>query len=263
MKAYKKTKQFLLKKIKIKPHLAIIGGSGIKLFPNHSPILVINYTDLLHSSLISYDSSLKVKGHEGKLKLFKIKDKHILIFAGRKHLYEGMDITQVITNVRIAYDLGIKNLIVTNAAGGINSKFKPGDLMLITGFIDLMQSTERGVIGALIQKPAKVKSKLNNFIKKISKNKIKYGIYAGMLGPSYETFAEIKLLKLLGADAVGMSTIPELICAKSLRLNATGISIISNIWSKTHKPSHEEVLRNVQKANEKFNDLILKILDNI
>ena len=256
MKEYKKTKQHFLKKIKVKPHVAIIGGSGIKLFPNHSPILVINYADL-------QSSALKVKGHEGKVKLFKVKDKYVLVFSGRQHLYEGIDITKIVANVRIAYDLGIKNLIVTNAAGGINSKFKAGDLMLITGFINLMQPTERGVIDAIVQKPAEIKSKLSNLIKKELGNKIKYGIYAGMIGPSYETLAEIKLLQMLGADAVGMSTIPELICAKSLRMNATGISTISNVWSKTHKPSHEEVLCNVEKANEKLNDLILKILDNI
>ena len=81
-----------------------------------------------------------------------------------------------------------------------------------------------------------------------------------MLGPSYETFSEIKLLQLIGADAVGMSTIPEMICAKNLGMDYAGISVISNVWNKSHKPSHEEVLRNVQRANEKLNELILKLL---
>ena len=197
-----------------------------------------------------------VKGHEGKLKFYKIKNKGILVFSGRSHLYEGLDITNVVLNVRLAYELGIRNLIITNAAGGINKKLKVGDLMLITGFIDLMQPTERGTLNGITQAPYKIKTNLTKHFGR----KFKAGVYAGMLGPTYETYSEIKLLQQLGASAVGMSTIPEMICAKSLGMDFAGISVISNVWDKNHKLSHNEVLCNVKRANKKLNDLILKII---
>ncbi|MBI1858155.1 MAG: purine-nucleoside phosphorylase [Candidatus Melainabacteria bacterium] len=264
MDKLKKTKEILLKHFKNTPHLAIITGSGIKLFENKKPLFVINYTDLpVYSDLKKVKSkknSTHVKGHEGKIKLFNIQDKYVLVYSGRRHLYEGLDISKVIINARLTYELGIKNFIVTNAAGGINKKFNPGDLMLIDGFIDLMQASERGVICSIAHPPYKLRTKLNNQILKLRGQKIKQGIYAGVIGPSYDTFGEISLLSNLGADAVGMSTIPELICAKSLGINFAGISIISNVWKKNHKPSHKDVLHNVSKANKNFNELVLQLL---
>ena len=292
-----KTKIFLLKKFKILPQVAIITGSGIKLFRNYKPIFSTGYSKLLflkqevpgsrgpevqrsespdletfcpsrthlrrarpsaQGGPASGERDLKttITGHEGTLKLYKIKNKNVLVFSGRHHLYEGLDITDVVKNVNLAYELGIRKIIITNAAGGINKKFKPGDLMLITGFIDLMQGTERGVLSGIYEPPYKIKTKLT------MKAGVKEGIYAGMIGPTYETQAEIKLLQTLGASAVGMSTIPEIICAKSLGMDYAAISVISNIWHKKHKPSHEEVLKNVKKANEKLNNLILQLLDH-
>lgn len=172
----------------------------------------------------------------------------------------------VVKNIRLCYELGVKKIIITNAAGGLDKNFKPGDLMLITGFIDLMQPTERGILSGIIQ-PAKkiVEARLiaplfTKFILRKFKKEIKTGIYAGVLGPSYETYSEIKLLQNLGVRAVGMSTVPELICAKSLGLDYAGISIISNVWNKNHKPSHKNVLAAVKKANKKLNDLVVKIV---
>lgn len=263
-----KTKLLLLKKFNLLPQIAIITGSGIKIFRNYKPSFSTKYSKLpflkkRYSETAKRQNSESVKGHEGKLKLYKIKNKNVLVFSGRHHLYEGLSISEVVTNIRLAYELGIKKIIITNAAGGINKKFKPGDLMLINGFIDLMQSTERGVLSSIFQSPKLIKTKLNKLIQQKFRKHIKVGIYAGVLGPSYETCSEIKLLQLLGAQAVGMSTVPELICAKSLGMDFAAISIISNIWNKTHKPSHKLVLENVRQANDKLNNLILEILDNI
>ncbi|MBI2995412.1 MAG: purine-nucleoside phosphorylase [Candidatus Melainabacteria bacterium] len=236
----RKTKHLILKKfdnIKIIPQIAIITGSGIKLFEDKRTAFSSN-----------------IKGHEHSLKLYKIKGKYILVFSGRHHLYEGLSITDVAANIRLIYELGIKKVLITNAAGGINKKFKVGDLMLITGFIDLMQPTERGILNGITQPPYGFKTKLS------SQLYLKQGIYAGVLGPTYETYSEIKLLQSLGASAVGMSTVPEIICAKSLGLDFAAISVISNVWNKNHKPSHEEVLKNVKKANKKLEKLILDIL---
>ena len=245
----------LLKKFTITPQLAIITGSGIKLFQSEEPLFEIGYKKLFKTPVHS------IKGHEGKLKLYKIKNKNIVVFSGRRHLYEGLDITDVIANIRLSYKLGIKKILTTNAAGGINKSFKASDLMLITSFINLMQPTERGVLSAIVEPAKKINTKLTNIIKNKFKRKIKTGTYAANIGPSYETYAEIKLLQLLGASAIGMSTIPELICAKSLGIDFAGISIISNIWNPSHKPSHAEVLENVSQANNKLNNLILKLLE--
>lgn len=124
-----------------------------------------------------------------------------------------------------------------------------------------MQPTERGVLSAIVEPAKKINTKLTKLISNKFKGKIKTGTYAANIGPSYETYSEIKLLQLLGASAIGMSTIPELICAKSLGIDFAGISIISNVWNKRHKPSHKEVLKNVSKANDKLNDLILRLID--
>ena len=264
----KKTRQYLLKKFNVIPQIAIITGSGIKLFENCKLLFSIKYNNLpfLHSKNRTGGSPVRryaIKGHEGLLKLFKVKNKNVLVFSGRKHLYQGLDITDVSANIKLANEIGVKKIIITNAAGGINTKLNKSDLMLITGFLNLMQPTERGLLNGIIQQPAIIKSRLTDLIKGIFRKNIKTGIYAALAGPTYETFSEITLLKKLGASAVGMSTIPEIVCAKSLGIDFAAISVISNMWSKSHKPSHKEVLEAVSKANKKLKDLILKLISKL
>lgn len=253
-----KTKKLLLKKFNSLPQIAIITGSGIKLFKNTKPFFSIKYNDLPIWS--NKKRKREVKGHEKALNLYKLKNKSILVFSGRRHLYEGLSINEVVENVRLAYELGVQKIIITNASGGINNKLKIGDLVLITGFINLMQPTERGILDSITQKPKRVKTNLTSYIQNKFKKYIKTGTYAGLLGPSYETYSEIKLLKILGADTVGMSTIPEMICANSLLLDYAGISVVSNIWDQNHIPSHKEVLKHVNKANKKLDNLITKLV---
>ena len=263
-----KTKKFLLKKINEIPQLAIITGSGIKLFNNQKPLFEIKYNSLPVWKNNTKQKSAKtsnhlVKGHEGLLKIYKIKEVSIIVFSGRRHLYEGLNISEVIGNVRLAYELGVKKIIMTNAAGGINKSLKYSNLMLITGFINLMQATERGVLNSITTPKKRIKTKLTQYLNKNFRGYIKTGIYSAVLGPSYETYPEIKLLQSLGADAVGMSTIPEIICANSLGLDYAAISVISNTWDEKHKPSHKEVLKHVNNANKKLNNLLLKLLSQI
>ena len=235
--------------LNITPQTAIITGSGITLFGDKAPLFEIKYSE------IGKETKSKIKGHEGKLKVYRINKKEVLIFSGRSHLYQGLSFSEVTANVRLCHKLKVKKLIITNAAGGINKDLKLGELMLITGFIDLMQPTERGILNGITQPAFQIKSRLTNSLK----NKLKTGIYAGVHGPSYETYSEIKLLQSLGANAVGMSTIPEIICAKSLEIDYAAISVISNLWSKNHKPNHRNVLEQVKKANQKLSDLILML----
>lgn len=261
----KKTKLFLLKKFNVSPQIAIITGSGINIFKEYTPLFAIKYTDLpVWSNQKKQNSTFqaqKIKGHEMLLKLYKINKKSVLVFCGRHHLYEGLSINDVVLNVRLAYELGVKKIITTNAAGGINKEFKVGDLMLITGFINFMQSTERGTLSTICQPPTQIKSDLTKLIQKNFKTNLRAGIYAGVLGPSYETHSEIRLFKNLGADAVGMSTIPEIICAKSLLMNYAAISVISNIWNNKHKPSHQEVVKHVNNASDKLDKLICNLMN--
>lgn len=262
---FNKTKDLLFKKWgKTRPQFAIITGSGVKIFPDNEPLFEIAYTELpiykKKPQATSHKPSANIIGHENKLKLYKINNKAILVFSGRKHLYQSTSIFEVSANIKLASVLGIKELIITNAAGGLNPKFKAGDLMLITGFIDLMQPTERGVLSGIIQPPKLIETKLTKKVKSKFKNKIRNGIYAGVIGPTYETYSEVKLLQKLKASAVGMSTIPELIAARSLGLDFAGISIISNVWNNKHKPSHKEVVRQVELANKKLNNLICYVI---
>lgn len=259
--SFKKNKTILIEKLNSDPQLAIITGSGVKLFEDTKPLFSISYSKLKKQRSKEVKKQ-RVIGHEGKLKIYEVSRKNVLVFAGRKHLYQGFNIVEVISNVRFAYELGIKKLLITNAAGGIKKNLNVGDLMLITGFIDLMQPTERGLLSSIIQPPQNISTKLNKQIFSIEKN-IKKGIYAGVKGPTYETFAEIQLLQNLGASAVGMSTIPEIICASSLGIDFAAVSVISNVWNKNHKPSHKDVLHNVKKANEKLNNLVLKLLGQL
>ena len=253
---FQKTAKILLKRFNAIPQLAIITGSGIKLFKNQEPLFQTKYTSL---PLWSKQKTHAIQGHEGVLKLYKVNGKNILTFSGRRHLYESLNVSEVISNIRLAYELGVKKVIITNAAGGINKKLQTGDLMLITGFINLMQGNERGILDGISIPARRISTKLTRKLHKMFIKQIKSGVYAGALGPSYETYSEIRLLQKLKADAVGMSTIPEMICAHSLRMDYAAISVISNAWSKTHKPSHKEVLKHVNKANDKLNDLIVKL----
>ncbi len=264
----KRTKHTLLKifdKFNFSPRFAIITGSGVKVFNNHKPLFEIKYSELHiynKSKKLSFNNNPQstISGHESKLKLFRINKKDVLVFSGRKHLYQGYDIIDVVSNIKIASLSGVEEILITNAAGGLNKEFKAGDLMLITGFIDLMQATERGTLSGITQPPKIIKSDLTKKISARYKNKMRKGVYAGVIGPTYETYSEIQLLRSLNASAVGMSTVPELITAQSLGLDFAGISIISNVWDNKHKPSHKEVVKQVELANKKLNDLILQII---
>ena len=255
---HKKTAEYLLQRfnsLNISPQTAIITGSGIKLLGDKAPIFEVSYSELTKQGN-KKTKEQRIKGHEGKLKIYRIRNKSVLVFSGRNHLYEGLSFADVTANVRLCYKIGIKKLIITNAAGGISKNLKAGNLMLITGFIDLMQATERGILNGITQPPFKIKTRLTDSLR----SNLKIGIYAGVHGPSYETYSEIKLLQSLGASAVGMSTVPEMICAKSLGMNYAAVSVISNVWNKNHKPSHKDVLEQIKKANKDLNDLISRLI---
>ena len=193
---------------------------------------------------------------------------------GRFHFYEGHTIQEITYPIKFFKKIGIKNLIVTNAAGGINPNFKPCDLMLITDHINLMGTNP--LIGknddSLGTRFPDMSEIYNKELIKIAKNQatklginLQQGVYAATTGPSYETPAEIKMLKTLGADAVGMSTVPEAIVANYCGIKVLGISFISNYASgiTKEKLTHNEVIERTNASIKTFEKLILNIIENI
>lgn len=188
-----------------------------------------------------------VPGHAGRFVLARPAGKPVLIAQGRSHLYEGLSARDVTTGVRLMAEIGVRTLVLTNAAGILNSQFAPGRLMLISDHLNLLgDSPLRG--GPHFRDMSEVYSKrLRSVFRDAAAAAglpIHEGIYAAMLGPQYETPAEIRMLRTLGADAVGMSTVPEAIQAHALDLEVAGISLLTN-WAAgiADQPlSHDEVV---------------------
>ena len=208
-------------KTDVRPNYAIILGSGL----GHLADRVENKTEILTSAIPHWPQST-VQGHSGKLVFGKIENKSVMVLQGRAHYYEGYPMDQVVLPVRVMQRMAIKTLIVTNAAGAINPEFVPGDLMLITDHIGLIGMAglnplrgpnidEFGPRFPDMSQP--YDRKLGDIARKISKeNKLemKEGVYVCLSGPSFESPADLRFLRAIGADAVGMSTVPEVITAR-------------------------------------------------
>lgn len=197
----------------------------------------------------------KVEGHGGKFTVATIENKTILMMEGRNHMYEGFTAFQVSLPVAMMGELGVKKLILTNAAGGINQDYNVGDIMVISDHINLQ--ADNPLVG--IPDSSKFIDASQLYDKEIGKNlekefNIRHGVYGAMLGPSYETPAEIRFLRTIGADAAGMSTAQEAIMARYWNMKVVGLSLISNMASgiSKQKLNHEEVLEAGQMAAEQM-----------
>ena len=222
-------------------------------------------------SKIPYFPVCAVKGHSGSLILANIFNLHVVIMKGRVHYYEGYSLARVTYPVRIMKGLGVKKLIIINAAGGINRSFKTNDIMVILDHINLMGDNPlRGLMRddpahRFIDMTSAYSSQMISALKKTAiKNKIKIqkGVYAGLMGPSYETPAEVRMLEKIGVDAVGMSTVPEVIVAIQLQMEVLGVSLITNMAAGILKTrlDHKEVLESSKKAEGKLISLIKVVL---
>jgi purine-nucleoside phosphorylase len=199
-----------------------------------------------------------VAGHVGQLVIGKLAGKDVLIMQGRLHAYEGLSLQQTTLPVRVMHELGIGTLIVTNAAGGINPAFRPGDLMLITDHIGLMAMAGGNPLWGPNDDslgprfPAMNKAydpTLRRLAIRVAANlgiELRQGVYAGLSGPTFETSAEVRFLRLIGADACGMSTVPEVIVARHMGMRVLGFSGISNAaiadLGAEEETNHEEML---------------------
>lgn len=258
---------YILNKISVKPKIGIILGSGLGEFAERleSPTY-INFEEIPHFPVSS------VKGHKGRLVIGKSLGMDVAVLQGRVHLYEGFHIEKVVFPIRVLSMLHISYLIVTNSAGGINQSYKPGDLMVITDHINLMgvnpliginEGRERFIDMSKAYDPELTKMIINAGLKKGIP--LKQGVYAALTGPSYETPAEIKMLKIIGADAVGMSTIPEVIMANYLGMKVGGISCITNMAAGILPQiiTHEEVIETTNRVKGNFIILLKGVIDQI
>jgi purine-nucleoside phosphorylase len=251
------------------PELALTLGSGLGDFANK----VTLHKTISTSELIGYPPST-IQGHEGKIHFAEFAGKKILLFQGRIHYYEGYPLSECILPVFISFKLGCKKMFLTNAAGGINSIFIPGDLMLAVSFNGINIKKElTGLVGISSLKGKSnffdfPSTSFNNLIRKSAleeKINLKEGVYWYTKGPSYETPAEIKMIKMFGGDAVGMSTVHEAVFSAYLGMETSSVSCITNFAAgiTNKKLNHAEVTKTANRVKEKFERLVKRIISNI
>lgn len=249
--------------------LAIVLGSGLGSIVDKLDIeFAISFSDIPHFPLVT------VEGHSGKLYIGKLFNKKILIYQGRYHYYEGYNLKEVTYPIYLLKLLNVEKVLLTNSCGGINNKLKPGDFLIINDFINLMPSNPLiGIndnrLGPRFPDMTEPFDKdLIKITKVVAEKKgIRYieGVYAGFMGPYYETKAEINAFKIMGADAIGMSTVPEVIVSNYLGIKVLAIATITNMATgiQTIKHSHSNVLKIATESSKKLSEWILEIIKNI
>lgn len=248
------------------PQIGIILGSGLG-----SLVDVLEQPVEIDYSEIPGFPRTTVEGHEGKLVYGELMGKRVLAMKGRFHLYEGYDISQVIFHIRVFSLLGVNNLLVTNAAGGVNTDFEAGDLMLITDHISFFApSPLRGsnINEFGVRFPDMCNAYDSNLIRiaRAAADEdgipVRQGIYAFAQGPMFETPAEVRAFRILGADAVGMSTVPEVIVARHSGMKVMGISCITNMAAGVLEETlnHSEVMETANRVGKSFASLVTGIV---
>ena len=246
----------------VAPDVAVVLGSGLGDFANQlNGATSINYTELPN-----WPAS-NVIGHEGRLAIGTLGSKRVAALSGRAHFYEGHDLRTVTFAARVVARLGVKTLILTNAAGGITTALKPGTLMVMDDHINLLGSNplvgpNEDAFGARFPDMTEVYSKrLRGLADQVASEqglRIGHGVYVAVHGPSYETPAEIRFLRTIGADAVGMSTVPEAIVARHMGVEVLGISCISNAAAGVlpQPLNHNEVMEVARQVRGVFAALL-------
>ena len=260
------TATYLKGKISTHPETAIILGTGLgSLVHEITDKYEIDYKDIPHFPLST------VEGHSGKLIFGKLGDKDIMAMQGRFHYYEGYSMKEVTFPVRVMHALGIKTLFVSNAAGGMNPDFEIGDLMVITDHINFFP--EHPLRGKNIPYGPRFPDMSEAYNKELINKadiiatekgiKLQHGIYIGTQGPTFETPAEYKMFHILGADAVGMSTVPEVIVANHCGINVFGISVITDLGveGKIVEVSHEEVQKAADEAQPRMTTIMRELIN--
>jgi len=251
------------------PEAALILGSGLgDLAEEAENKRIVEYKEIPGFPVST------VQGHKGRLVFGTMGGKRVVFMQGRFHYYEGYSMKEVVFPIWVFNSLGVKKLIVTNAAGGINTSFKPGDLMIIKDHINYTNNNP--LIGANIEAfgprfpdmSAAYSKELADIIRECAASegiKLREGTYLYLTGPSYETPAEIRAFRILGADAVGMSTVPEVLAANHCGIKTAGISCITNMAAGILDTplNHKEVMETADRVKESFSKLIRGAMERI
>ena len=266
LKSIKESAEFIKNRFGNIPSTAVILGTGLgKLADDIKDQEIINYSDIPNFPVST------VEGHSGRLILGKLGDHPILAMQGRFHFYEGYDMKVVTFPIRVMHELGIKRLFVSNAAGGMNPNFKIGDLMVISDHINLFP--EHPLRGRNIEEHGvrfpdmsnAYSPSLREMAFKIAieeEIELQCGVYVGTQGPTFETPAEYKFFRVIGGDAVGMSTVPEVIVARHCGIEVFAMSVITDLGVEgvVEECSHEEVQRAAEKAQPKMTRIMRRLL---
>jgi purine-nucleoside phosphorylase len=258
--------EFVRSRTKLKPEVGVILGSGLGDVVDSIDVEVaIPYGEIPHAPTSS------VAGHSGRLVLGRAGDRSVAVMQGRVHYYEGFSMEEVLFLPRLLGRLGCRTAIVTNAAGGIDTLFKPGDLMLISDHINLLgvnplrgrNCDELGLRFPDMTEAysAELRSKAREVAKRHGID-LKEGVYLAVSGPSYETPAEIRAFRILGAHAVGMSTIPEVVAFAHMNIPVLGISCVTNMAAGIlpQKLTHQEVMETTARVQKEFAALVIGML---
>lgn len=260
---------YLKSQTNTQPVIGLILGSGLGVLAEEIEGAVKTPYDQIPDFPVS-----TVEGHAGQLVFGTLNGVQVVAMQGRFHYYEGYNFEQVTFPVRVMKELGVKTLIVTNAAGGVNKDFSPGDLMLITDHINNMGTNpligkNDTRLGVRFPDMSEAYSKeLISTAKEVAQTLnigLQEGVYVGNTGPTYETPAEVRMIRTMGGDAVGMSTVPEVIVARHSGLEVLGISCISNMASGIlDQPlNHEEVIETTEKVKENFLRFVKELVKKI
>lgn len=258
----KETAAFIKEKVGKMPEIAVILGSGLGNLADNMEVS----SELDYHEIPNFPVST-VAGHAGRLIFGELGGKYIMAMKGRFHYYEGYDMKQVTFPVRVMKALGVKTLFVSNAAGGMNKEFRVGDVMVITDHINLFPENplrgknydELGTrFPAMTEAYKKYLIKYADEIAEANALRLMHGVYVGTPGPTFETPAEYEYFRVIGGDAVGMSTVPEVIVANHAGIGVFGLSVITDLGGKDidYVPTHEEV----QKAAETAAPVMVKLI---
>ncbi|MDI3546681.1 MAG: purine-nucleoside phosphorylase [Halanaerobiales bacterium] len=265
----KEAAEYIKQKIDLEPEVGLILGSGLGILAEEiEDSIVIPYQEIPNFPVST------VEGHAGRLVIGRLEGKPVVAMQGRFHYYEGYSMQKLTLPVRVMKMLGVEKLLVTNAAGGVNRNFNPGDFMIITDHVNLMG--DNPLRGQNLEEfgprfPDMTEAYNHELIKlaeRVGAEKgimTRKGVYAALSGPSYETPAEIRFLASNGFDAVGMSTVPEVIVANHMGLDVLGISCITNMAAGilARPLNHEEVMETAERVKPKFITLVRGILKKI
>ncbi|MBO4956178.1 MAG: purine-nucleoside phosphorylase [Muribaculaceae bacterium] len=262
----KQTADFIRSKVTEMPSTAIILGTGLGALVDH----IDDKVYIPYASIPNFPVST-VEGHSGNLIFGRLGTKPVLAMQGRFHYYEGYDMKQVTFPVRVMKELGIETLFVSNAAGGMNKEFRVGDIMIITDHINTFpENPLRGKndnrLGPRFPAMTEAYShKLIALADEIAAEKgirVMHGVYVGVTGPTFETPAEYEYYRIIGGDAVGMSTVPEVIVANHAGMKVFGVSVITDLGGKdvTEVPTHEDVQLAAQAAQPKMMEIMRELV---